>query len=70
MEAGMETGMEAGMETGMEAGMEVGTAFSFIVTVFSVRRVGNSVFLWQQGQTDFVMRGQGRMMRVKGGTQH
>jgi hypothetical protein len=47
---------ESSSETEMEAGMEVETevetaTFSFIRTVFSVKRMGDSVFLWEGGIT-------------------
>jgi hypothetical protein len=40
-----ETEMEAGMEAEVEA------AFSFVRTVFSVKRMGDSAFLWEGGIT-------------------
>jgi hypothetical protein len=40
-------------ETEMEAEAETETAFSFIGTVFSVRRTRDSVFLWEGGITVF-----------------
>jgi hypothetical protein len=65
MEAGMETEVEAGTETEAEAGTETEaeagteteaeaeTAFSFVGTVFSVKRTGDSVFPWEGGITFF-----------------
>jgi hypothetical protein len=48
---------ESSSETEMEAGTEVGTgaemAFSFVGTVFSVKRMGDSVLLWEGGITVF-----------------
>jgi hypothetical protein len=40
-----ESSLERETESGMEAETEAETAFSFIGTVFSVRRTGDSVFL-------------------------
>jgi hypothetical protein len=40
------------LETEMEAGMEAeAAAFSFVGTVFSVKRTGDSSFLWEGGIT-------------------
>jgi hypothetical protein len=50
-ESSLETEMEVRMEAEKEAETEVETAFSFIRMVFSVRRTGNSVFLWEGGIT-------------------
>jgi hypothetical protein len=41
---------EAEMEVGTETEAEV-AAFSFVGTVFSVKRMGGSVFLWEGGIT-------------------
>jgi hypothetical protein len=40
-----ESSLETEMEAGMEAEMEV--AFSVFGAVFSVKRMGDSVFLWE-----------------------
>jgi hypothetical protein len=50
-ESSLERETEVGMEMEME--MEVETAFSFIGAVFSVRRTGDSIFLWEGGITVF-----------------
>jgi hypothetical protein len=43
------------MEAGTEAEMVVETvAFSFVRMVFSVKRMGDSVFLWEGGITVFI----------------
>jgi hypothetical protein len=64
------------MEVGTEAETEV--AFSVFEVVFSVKRTGDSVFLWEGGITVFngitgtdrlCNKGRGRIMRVEGGTQ-
>jgi hypothetical protein len=49
-ESSSETEMAAGTEAEMEAEM---ATFSFIGMVFSVRRMGDSVFLWEGGITVF-----------------
>jgi hypothetical protein len=46
-----ESSSETETEVGMEAEMEVETAFSVIGAVFSVKRTGDSVFLWEGGIT-------------------
>jgi hypothetical protein len=43
----LESSSERETEAGTEAEMEAETAFSFIGAVFSVRRTGDSVFLWE-----------------------
>jgi hypothetical protein len=48
-----ESSLEREMEAGMEVETEVETVFSFIRAVFSVRRTGDSVFLWEGGITVF-----------------
>jgi hypothetical protein len=48
-----ESSLETEMEAGMEAETEVKMAFSVIGAVFSVRRTGDSVFLWEGGITVF-----------------
>jgi hypothetical protein len=48
-----ESSLERGMEAGTEAETEAETAFSFIRAVFSVRRTGDSVFLWEGEITVF-----------------
>jgi hypothetical protein len=50
-ESSLERETEAGTEAETEA--EAETAFSFIGAVFSVRRTGDSVFLWEGGITVF-----------------
>jgi hypothetical protein len=45
--------LERETEAGTEAEMEAETAFLFIRAVFSVRRTGDSVFLWEGGITVF-----------------
>jgi hypothetical protein len=42
---------ESSLESEMEVEMEAEMAFSFIGAVFSVRRMGDSVFLWEGGIT-------------------
>jgi hypothetical protein len=66
-------------ETETEAGTEAeAAAFSFVGTVFSVKRIGDSSFLWEGGITflndmtgtdRLCDEGLGRMTRVEGGTQ-
>jgi hypothetical protein len=48
-----ESSSERETEAGTEAETEAETAFSFIGAVFSVRRMGDSVFLWEGGITVF-----------------
>jgi hypothetical protein len=48
-----ESSSERKTEAGTEAETEVETAFSFIGAVFSVRRTGDSVSLWEGGITVF-----------------
>jgi hypothetical protein len=48
-----ESSLERETEVGMEAETEAETAFSFVGTVFSVKRTGDSVFLWEGGITFF-----------------
>jgi hypothetical protein len=45
--------LETETEAGTEAETEVETAFSCIGAVFSVKRTGDSVFLWEGGITVF-----------------
>jgi hypothetical protein len=49
----LESSLEREMEAGMEAEMEVETAFSCFGMVFSVKRMGDSVFLWERRITVF-----------------
>jgi hypothetical protein len=48
-----ESSSETETEVGTEAETEAETAFSCIRTVFSVKRTGDSVFLWEGGITVF-----------------
>jgi hypothetical protein len=48
-----ESSLERETEAGTETETETETAFSFIRAVFSVRRTGDSVFLWEGGITVF-----------------
>jgi hypothetical protein len=48
-----ESSLEREMEAGTETETEAETAFSFIGAVFSVRRMEDSVFLWEGGITVF-----------------
>jgi hypothetical protein len=48
-----ESSLERETEVGMEMETEAETAFSFIGAVFSVRRTGDSIFLWEGGITVF-----------------
>jgi hypothetical protein len=52
-EKGSTNDSESSLETEMEVETEVETAFSVIGVVFSVRRTGDSVFLWEGGITVF-----------------
>jgi hypothetical protein len=53
-EKGSDNDSESSSETEMEVRMEVEmAAFSFVGTVFSVKRMGDSVFLWEGGITVF-----------------
>jgi hypothetical protein len=51
LESSLETETEVGTEAETET--EVETAFSCIGAVFSVKRTGDSVFLWEGGITVF-----------------
>jgi hypothetical protein len=44
-----ESSLETERDVGMEAETEAETAFSCIGVVFSVKRTGDSVFLWEGG---------------------
>jgi hydroxyethylthiazole kinase-like sugar kinase family protein len=48
-----ESSSETEAKAGMEAETEAEMAFSCIGTVFSVKRTGDSVFLWEGGITVF-----------------
>jgi hypothetical protein len=48
-----ESSSETETEAGTEVEMEAETAFSCIRMVFSVKRTGDSVFLWEGGITVF-----------------
>jgi hypothetical protein len=54
-EKGSNNDSESSLEREMEAGMEAETemAFSVFGVVFSVKRTGDSVFLWEGGNTVF-----------------
>jgi hypothetical protein len=52
-EKGSNNDSESSLERETEVGTEAETAFSFIRAVFSVRRMGGSVFLWEGGITVF-----------------
>jgi hypothetical protein len=52
-EKGSNNDSESSLEREMEAGTEAEMAFSFVGTVFSVKRTGDSVFLWEGGITFF-----------------
>jgi hypothetical protein len=55
-EKGSNNDSESSLERETEAGTEAeggGNSFSFIGAVFSVRRTGDSVFLWEGGITVF-----------------
>jgi hypothetical protein len=52
-EKGSNYDLESSLESEMEVEMEAEMAFSFIGAVFSVRRTGDSVSLWEGGITVF-----------------
>jgi hypothetical protein len=54
-EKGSNNDLESSLETEMETGMETEAEIAFFVigVVFSVKRTGDSVFLWEEGITVF-----------------
>jgi hypothetical protein len=50
-EKGSTNDSQSSLERETETETEVETAFSFVGTVFSVKRTGDSVFLWERGIT-------------------
>jgi hypothetical protein len=52
-EKGSNNDLESSLERETEVGTEVEMTFSFVGTIFSVKRTGDSVFLWEGGITFF-----------------